>query len=144
IIWLGDLNYHINLSYEKTRELISKEDWCTLVKSDQLILELRKGRAFDGWCEGTLDFPPTYKYELNSDKYYGEDPKIGRRNPAWCDRILSFGKGMRLLSYKRTELWLSDHRPVTASYMVEVEVFCPRKLQQVLTFPYVEIENQQV
>lgn len=45
---------------------------------------MRKGRTFGGWSEGTLNFPPTYKYEFNSEKYYGEDPKIGRRTPAWC------------------------------------------------------------
>ncbi|KAI8531587.1 hypothetical protein RHMOL_Rhmol11G0147900 [Rhododendron molle] len=143
IIWLGDLNYRINLSYEKTRELISRKYWSKLVESDQLSRELRKGRAFDGWCEGPLNFPPTYKYELNSEKYCGEDPKVGRRTPAWCDRILSLGKGMRLLSYRRTELRLSDHRPVTATYMVEVEVFSPRKLQRALTFTDAEIENQE-
>ena len=61
-----------------------------------------------------------------------------------CDRILSYGKGMRLLSYKRAELKLSDHRPVTATYMVEVEIFSPRKLQRALTFTDAEIENEQV
>ncbi|XAR48636.1 Inositol-polyphosphate 5-phosphatase [Bertholletia excelsa] len=141
IIWLGDLNYRINLSYERAQELISKEEWSKLVEFDQLMQELKNGRAFDGWCEGRLNFPPTYKYELNSEKYYGEDLKDGRRTPAWCDRILSFGKGMRLLSYRRTELKLSDHRPVTASYMVEVEVFCPWKLKRALTITDAEIKN---
>ncbi|KAK2643027.1 hypothetical protein Ddye_024790 [Dipteronia dyeriana] len=144
IVWLGDLNYRINLSYEKTRELIFKKDWSKLIESDQLVRELRKGRAFDGWSEGTLNFPPTYKYELNSEKYCGEDPKAGRRNPAWCDRILSYGKGMKLLKYRRIELKLSDHRPVTATYLAEVEVFCPRKLQRALTFTDAEIENAEV
>ncbi|KAI7995467.1 Type IV inositol polyphosphate 5-phosphatase 3 [Camellia lanceoleosa] len=109
-----------------------------------LIRELGKGCAFDGWCEGTLNFPPTYKYELNSEKYRGEDPKVGRRVPSWCDRILSFGNGLRLFSYRRAELRLSNHRPVTASYMVEVEVFCPRKLQRALTLTDAEIKNQEV
>ncbi|XP_061345145.1 type IV inositol polyphosphate 5-phosphatase 3 isoform X2 [Gastrolobium bilobum] len=143
IIWLGDLNYRINLSYEKTRDLISKKQWFKLVKEDQLMKELQKG-VFDGWSEGMLNFPPTYKYETNSEKYYGEDPKVGRRTPAWCDRILSYGKGMRLLSYRRTELKFSDHRPVTATYMAEVEVFSPRKLQRALTFTDAEIENEEV
>lgn len=142
IIWLGDFNYRINLSYEKTRELISKKKWSELLEKDQLVRELKKGRAFDGWSEGTLNFPPTYKYEINSEKYYGEDPKAGRRTPAWCDRILSYGKGMRLLSYRRTELKLSDHRPVTATYMAEVEVFSHRKLQRALTLTDAEIESE--
>ncbi|XP_043718046.1 type IV inositol polyphosphate 5-phosphatase 3 isoform X2 [Telopea speciosissima] len=140
VIWLGDLNYRINLSYEKTRELISKNEWSKLIEQDQLIRELRKGQAFDGWSEGTLNFPPTYKYEFNSEKYCGEDPKAGRRNPAWCDRILSFGNGMKLLNYKRVEHTLSDHRPVTAIYMAEVEIFCHRKLQRALTFTDAELE----
>ncbi|KAM7518654.1 hypothetical protein LguiB_017616 [Lonicera macranthoides] len=144
IIWLGDLNYRINLSYEKTRELISKKNWPKLVESDQLVRELRKGCAFDGWSEGTLNFPPTYKFELNSEKYVGEDPKVGRRTPAWCDRVLSMGKGLRLLSYRRSEFLLSDHRPVTALFMVEVEEFCPRKLQKALTFTDAEIEDEEI
>ncbi|KAF5444531.1 hypothetical protein F2P56_033655 [Juglans regia] len=144
IIWLGDLNYRINLSYEKTREFISKKEWSKLVEKDQLVRELKKGRAFDGWSEGTLNFPPTYKYEINSENYYGEDPKAGRRTPAWCDRILSYGKGMRLLSYRRTELKLSDHRPVTATYMADVEVFSHRKLQKALTLTDAETESEDV
>ncbi|KAL4033341.1 hypothetical protein IC575_006428 [Cucumis melo] len=144
IIWLGDLNYRINLSYEKTRELISRKEWSKLAESDQLLRELRKGRAFDGWTEGNLSFAPTYKYENNSEKYYGEDPKVGRRTPAWCDRILSYGKGLKLCSYRRTEIKFSDHRPVTATYVAEVEVFCPRKLQRALTFTDAEIENEEI
>ncbi|KAB2093010.1 hypothetical protein ES319_A02G067900v1 [Gossypium barbadense] len=144
IIWFGDLNYRLNLSYDKARDFISKREWSKLIERDQLVRELRKGRAFDGWSEGALNFAPTYKYELNSKKYYGEDPKIGRRIPAWCDRILSRGKGMRQLSYRRTEQKLSDHRPVTAIYMAEVEVFCPKKLQRALTYTNAEIENEEV
>nr|XP_043606383.1 LOW QUALITY PROTEIN: type I inositol polyphosphate 5-phosphatase 1-like [Erigeron canadensis] len=137
IIWFGDLNYRFNLSYEEACDLISKKAWSELLERDQL----RDGGAFDGWEEGTLNFPPTYKYEPNSDKYCGEDPKAGRRTPAWCDRILSFGKGMRQLSYKRIENRLSDHRPVSASYMIDVEVFSLRKLQRALTFTDTEIQN---
>ncbi|GER49726.1 inositol polyphosphate 5-phosphatase 1 [Striga asiatica] len=144
IFWLGDLNYRINLSYDQTRNLISKKDWSKLIEKDQLSKEFKKGRAFDGWSEGTLNFAPTYKYELNSESYVGEDPKAGRRTPAWCDRILSFGTGIRLLSYRRCEVRLSDHRPVTAMYMVEVEVFSPRKLQRALTFTDAEVEHEDI
>nr|GMC55194.1 type IV inositol polyphosphate 5-phosphatase 3 isoform X2 [Ipomoea batatas]GME11647.1 type IV inositol polyphosphate 5-phosphatase 3 isoform X2 [Ipomoea batatas] len=111
---------------------------------NKLRKELKKGRAFDGWAEGVLNFPPTYKYDINSDKYHGEDPRSGRRTPAWCDRILSYGKGMRLLNYRRSDLRTSDHRPVTASYMVEVEIFCPKKLQRALTFTDAEIDKEEI
>ncbi|EMS68281.1 hypothetical protein TRIUR3_28881 [Triticum urartu] len=68
-------------------------DWPQLAEKDQLKRELRKGRAFEGWSEGVLEFAPTYKYEVGTGKYIGDDQKGGRRTPAWCDRVLSFGKG---------------------------------------------------
>ncbi|KAG2617907.1 hypothetical protein PVAP13_3NG258062 [Panicum virgatum] len=136
IIWLGDLNYRLNLSYERAHELISKQDWNGLFEKDQLKKELGKGCTFDGWVEGAISFPPTYKYEFNSEKYVSDATKSGR-TPAWCDRILSYGKGTRLLSYKRAELLFSDHRPVSAVYMADVEVFVHRKFQRALTLtPY--------
>ncbi|RAL40649.1 hypothetical protein DM860_006719 [Cuscuta australis] len=144
IIWLGDLNYRINLSYEKARELISKKEWSKLAESDQLRRELKKGHVFDGWDEGIVNFAPTYKYDINTDVYHGEDPKSGRRTPSWCDRILSSGKGMRQLNYDRSDIRLSDHRPVKASYIVEVEMFCPRKLQRALTFTDAEVDKEEI
>ncbi|KAJ0231982.1 Type IV inositol polyphosphate 5-phosphatase 3 [Hirschfeldia incana] len=142
IIWLGDLNYRLNLSYEKTTDLISKKDWSKLLEYDQLVKEYKKGRAFDGWSEGTLQFAPTYKYQAHSEDYTGVNGKTTLRKPAWCDRILSYGKGMRLVQYRRTEYKFSDHRPVTATYMAEVEVFSARKLQRMLTFTDAEIEDE--
>jgi len=55
------------------------------------VKELEKG-VFDGWSEGALNFPPTYKYEMNSDKYIGEDPKVARRTPAWY-ALVCFNRG---------------------------------------------------
>lgn len=51
----------------------------------QLNKELRNGHVFEGWKEGVINFPPTYKYEINSDRYFGENPKEGekKRSPAW-------------------------------------------------------------
>lgn len=51
----------------------------------QLSIELRKGHVFDGWKEGAIHFPPTYKYELNTDRYVGEKATEGdkSRSPAW-------------------------------------------------------------
>jgi hypothetical protein len=68
----------------------------------------------------------------------------GRRTPAWCDRVLSYDKGLELLGYRRSELALSDHRPVTATYATKVEVFSSRKLQRALTLTDAEVEGGQV
>ncbi|MFS8025062.1 putative transcription factor WD40-like family [Helianthus anomalus] len=63
---------------------------------------LRPGVAFDGSTKGALNFPSTYKYEPNSEKYYGEDPRVERRTPTWYEFSLEYG--MRKLSYKRAEI----------------------------------------
>ncbi|XP_020595234.1 type IV inositol polyphosphate 5-phosphatase 3-like [Phalaenopsis equestris] len=144
IFWFGDLNYRINLPYERAHELISAKKLPELFAKDQLKQELKIGGTFDGWKEGIIDFPPTYKFEYNSAKYVKDDSKSGRRTPAWCDRILTFGNGMKLLIYKRSELKVSDHRPVTATFLVEVEVFSHRKLQRALTLTDAEVDEGKI
>ncbi|EXB22112.1 Type I inositol-1,4,5-trisphosphate 5-phosphatase CVP2 [Morus notabilis] len=115
IIWLGDLNYRIALSYRSAKALVEMRNWRALI-------EQRTGRVFEGWNEGKIYFPPTYKYSNNSDRYAGEDrrPKEKRRTPAWCDRILWYGRGLHQLSYVRGESRFSDHRPVYSIFLAEV------------------------
>ncbi|XP_050942392.1 type I inositol polyphosphate 5-phosphatase 2 isoform X3 [Cucumis melo] len=136
IFWFGDLNYRMNASDSDVRRLVAQKNWEELSNYDQLIRELRTGHVFEGWKEGTLDFPPTYKYEFNSDRYIGEIPREGekRRSPAWCDRILWMGKGIKQMCYKNADIRLSDHRPVSSVFQVEVEVLDHRKLQRALNF----------
>nr|KYP55279.1 Type I inositol-1,4,5-trisphosphate 5-phosphatase 2 [Cajanus cajan] len=136
IFWFGDLNYRINMMDGEVRKLVALKKWDELMNYDQLSNELCSGHVFDGWKEGLITFPPTYKYEINSDKYIGENPKEGekKRSPAWCDRILWLGKGIRQLEYRRSENKLSDHRPVSSIFSVDVEVFDHRKLQRALNF----------
>ncbi|CAD6265439.1 unnamed protein product [Miscanthus lutarioriparius] len=92
-----------------------------------------KGRQFDGWHEGHVTFAPTYKYRRNSDQFYwcavdgvatGRPEKQHRhRAPAWCDRILWRGKGMKQVRYERCGGYrLSDHRPVRAVFHVVCEL----------------------
>ncbi|KAH0870826.1 hypothetical protein HID58_077848 [Brassica napus] len=134
VFWFGDLNYRLNMSDSEVRKLVAQKRWDELKNSDQLIRELRRGHVFDGWREGPIKFPPTYKYEFDSDRYAGENLKEGekKRAPAWCDRILWLGKGIRQECYKRSEIRMSDHRPVTSIFNVGVEVFDQRKLQRAL------------
>lgn len=115
---------------------MADKEWDKLLLGDQLSHELQSGQVFGGWKEGRLTFPPTYKYGLNSDKYVGENPNEceKKRSPAWCDRILWMGKCINQLSYKHTDLRLSDHRPVSSIFMVKVEVFDHRKLERALNF----------
>ncbi|GMI72513.1 hypothetical protein like AT5G04980 [Hibiscus trionum] len=123
VIWLGDLNYRIALSYSDTGKLLKEKAWDSLYNNDQLKIEREAGRVFKGWKEGKIYFAPTYKYSLNSDIYAGEtvETKSKRRTPAWCDRILWHGSGIYQLSYERKESRFSDHRPVCSTFWVSVE-----------------------
>lgn len=44
------------------------------------------------------------------------------------------GKGIKQLQYERAEIRISDHRPVSSVFSVEVEVFDHRKLKKALNF----------
>ncbi|KAM0898383.1 hypothetical protein ACQ4PT_021978 [Festuca glaucescens] len=123
VIWFGDLNYRIALSYVDTKNLLTENNWDALFEKDQLKIERDAGRVFKGWNEGKIYFAPTYKYSYNSDAYAGETATSNkkRRTPAWCDRILWRGDGTSQLSYYRGESKFSDHRPVCGTFIVEVE-----------------------
>ncbi|XP_072973192.1 type I inositol polyphosphate 5-phosphatase 4 [Typha angustifolia] len=131
IIWLGDLNYRIALSYRSAKALVEMRNWKALLEKDQLRIEQRCRRVFEGWNEGRIYFPPTYKYSNNSDRYAGDDmnPKEKRRTPAWCDRILWYGRGLNQLSYVRGESRFSDHRPVYSIFIAEVESINHSRIQ---------------
>ncbi|BAT98703.1 hypothetical protein VIGAN_10002300 [Vigna angularis var. angularis] len=126
IVLLGDLNYRISLPEETTRLLVENEDWDSLLEHDQLMMEVMSGNMLKGWHEGTIKFAPTYKYCPNSDMYYGCcyhcKKATKKRAPAWCDRIIWLGKGLKQIEYSRSESKLSDHRPVRALFMAEVRV----------------------
>uniref|UniRef100_A0A0E0CRK6 phosphoglycerate mutase (2,3-diphosphoglycerate-dependent) n=1 Tax=Oryza meridionalis TaxID=40149 RepID=A0A0E0CRK6_9ORYZ len=124
VIWLGDLNYRVALSYDETKTLMGENDWDTLLEKDQLMIERQAGRVFKGWKEGKIYFAPTYKYKQNSDSYAGETAKSKkkRRTPAWCDRILWHGQGIEQLQYIRGESRFSDHRPVCSVFVIEADV----------------------
>uniref|UniRef100_A0A0E0LUV1 Inositol polyphosphate-related phosphatase domain-containing protein n=1 Tax=Oryza punctata TaxID=4537 RepID=A0A0E0LUV1_ORYPU len=123
VVLLGDLNYRIAMDDAEARLLVRARKWSMLLENDELLLELAEGGSFDGWREGLVTFSPTYKYHLNSDMFYWSIDGAAaagnqqQRAPAWCDRILWRGKGMRQVSYERCGGYrLSDHRPVRAVF----------------------------
>ncbi|GLT89627.1 hypothetical protein SLE2022_076040 [Rubroshorea leprosula] len=122
IIWLGDLNYRLVGTSRDTHELLNRNDWQALLEKDQLRMEQKAGRVFREWEEGMIHFAPTYKYHTNSDHYVVQTSKSKekQRTPAWCDRILWKGEGMKQMWYTRGESRFSDHRPVYSLFSVQV------------------------
>ncbi|XP_026435650.1 type I inositol polyphosphate 5-phosphatase 4-like [Papaver somniferum] len=146
IIWLGDLNYRIALSYRSAKALVQMQNWRALLENDQLRLEQRRGHVFDGWNEGKIYFPPTYKYSYNSDRYAGEDmhSREKRRTPAWCDRILWYGGGIQQLSYVRGESTLSDHRPVYSFFTAEVHSINRSRVKRSTSYSSSRVEIEEL
>ncbi|KAL5716628.1 phosphoinositide 5-phosphatase [Ranunculus cassubicifolius] len=134
IIWLGDLNYRLAHRCGEMNELLKKNDWQALLEKDQLKIEQKAGRIFKGWEEGRIYFAPTYKYLTNSDTYAVQtsNSKEKRRTPAWCDRILWRGEGLKQISYVRGESKFSDHRPVYSLFSVQFDVGSKYKLRRPL------------
>ncbi|KAL0375178.1 UNVERIFIED_CONTAM: Type I inositol polyphosphate 5-phosphatase 8 [Sesamum radiatum] len=124
IIWLGDLNYRLASNCGDTYELVEKNNWQALLEKDELRIEQKAGRVFKGWEEGEIYFAPTYKYHTNSDRYVLQTStsKDKRRTPAWCDRILWKGEGLKQMCYVRGESRFSDHRPVYSLFSVELNL----------------------
>ncbi|XP_071687305.1 type IV inositol polyphosphate 5-phosphatase 9-like [Rutidosis leptorrhynchoides] len=119
VVLFGDLNYRISLPDKETRSLVNQKDWKTLVKHDQLRVELKDGQ-FGSWHEGDIDFAPTYKYLPNSDEYFCKNDDA-KRSPSWCDRVIWRGEGLKQILYERSESKLSDHRPVKAIFSTQVK-----------------------
>ncbi|KAF8396742.1 hypothetical protein HHK36_018372 [Tetracentron sinense] len=132
IIWLGDLNYRLASGCTDVQDLLKKNDWEALLEKDQLRIEQRAGRVFQGWEEGSIYFAPTYKYLANSDHYVVQTSKSKekQRTPAWCDRILWRGKGLKQISYVRGESRFSDHRPVYSLFSVQVDMADKNKVRR--------------
>ncbi|XP_053448746.1 synaptojanin-2 isoform X4 [Nycticebus coucang] len=146
VFWCGDFNYRIDLTYEEVFYFVKRQDWKKLLEFDQLQLQKSSGKIFKDFHEGSINFGPTYKYDVGSAAY---DTSDKCRTPAWTDRVLwwrkkhpfdktageldlldsdlDVGPKVRhswspgaLRYYGRAELQASDHRPVLA--IVEVEV----------------------
>ncbi|PIA52483.1 hypothetical protein AQUCO_01000395v1 [Aquilegia coerulea] len=115
-VWLGDLNYRIQGETIPVRNLI-KKDLKSLTGKDQLLQEAERGQIFEGYCEGTLDFKPTFKYNIGSSNF---DTSHKERVPSWTDRILfkidkSEDTDTTLHSYESLDhIRSSDHKPVRA------------------------------
>jgi len=125
VFWFGDLNYRVDESIptERVLELSKKNVLEELIEHDQLNIERAAGRVFRDFEEGVLDFQPTYKYQPGTD-LYEERPDKKLRAPAWCDRILWLAQEpghVAQLNYTRSELNISDHKPVMSTFLVTVK-----------------------
>lgn len=128
----GDLNYRIDtMGRDTIIKAITSDNLPKLLERDQLLLSQRRNHisGVRRLHEAPITFAPTYKYDVGSDQY---DTSEKRRAPAWCDRILYQGSGkIKQIDYRRHELRVSDHRPVTGLFRMRVKNVSPLKRAQV-------------
>jgi hypothetical protein len=124
----GDLNYRIDtMSRDTVVMAVKANNLAKLLDRDQLLVARRRNPAFRlrAFDEMPITFAPTYKYDVGTDTYDSSEKK---RSPAWCDRILYRGRGrIRQLDYRRHEVRVSDHRPVSGRFVLTVKTVDPRK-----------------
>lgn len=120
----GDLNYRIDQRRDAVVSYVHSGDLGFLLQHDQLLKEMHNPyfrlRVFR---EAPIKFAPTYKYDRRSDQY---DSSEKRRIPAWCDRVLMRCREPERVrcidgSYRRWEVDVSDHRPVSAVFEMTVK-----------------------
>ena len=120
------------MEYDVAISRIEKKEFEYLLKYDQLKSEMKAKKVFEGFFEGEITFPPTYKFDPGTDTY---DTSEKKRIPAYCDRILIKAKNpedFKLEFYKsEPNYYISDHKPVVALFNVKCEKIDQEKLLEV-------------
>ncbi|KFU84748.1 Phosphatidylinositol 4,5-bisphosphate 5-phosphatase A, partial [Chaetura pelagica] len=136
VFWFGDLNFRIeSLDIRFVKYAIDSNILSQLWEKDQLNIAKSTWPVLSGFQEGPLNFPPTFKFDVGTNKY---DSSAKKRKPAWTDRILwkikspsaGLGTGGRqpsrsvlsvsqLCYCSHMEYTLSDHKPVAAIFAVQ-------------------------
>ncbi|KAF7503757.1 hypothetical protein GJ744_003299 [Endocarpon pusillum] len=127
----GDLNYRIDaIPRDNVINMVNKGELEKLLERDQIMVSRRRVSGFrlSPFSEAPITFAPTYKYDVGSDRYDSSEKK---RSPAWCDRILYRGVGrIKQTEYRRHEIRVSDHRPVSGTFKIRLKTIDPDKQQQ--------------
>ncbi|KNZ57212.1 hypothetical protein VP01_220g1 [Puccinia sorghi] len=120
----SDLNYRLNTTYAEAKALAetpSIEDCSTLLSFDQLKQQIESGKAFQQFQEGTIEFTPTYKFDVGTNDF---DTSEKQRIPSYTDRILYLPGRMndiQVLSYDSyPSISLSDHKPVASTLTMKI------------------------
>ncbi|XP_061135326.1 inositol polyphosphate 5-phosphatase K isoform X3 [Syngnathus typhle] len=139
VFWLGDLNFRIDdLEMHMVKMAIDNNKLSVLWEKDQLNLAKDSETVLEGFQEGPLKFPPTYKFDVGTNVY---DTSGKKRKPAWTDRILwrlratvpsaNSGKrgsvsgltsGTRVTQHcyrSHMEYIVSDHKPVSSIFTLQ-------------------------
>ena len=113
-VWMGDLNYRIELERDQVLELARKGNFDELYAADQLRASREAGTAFAGYNEAPISFAPTFKFTPGTGEYESKKMRV----PSYCDRVLwrsAAGHHCSCSTYgSDPTIKTSDHKPVFA------------------------------
>uniref|UniRef100_A0A3P9QC90 Inositol polyphosphate-5-phosphatase J n=1 Tax=Poecilia reticulata TaxID=8081 RepID=A0A3P9QC90_POERE len=126
VFWFGDLNFRIEkMDIQAVKSAIENNKYSMLWEKDQV---KKRGVLLEGFQEGPLKFPPTYKFDVGTNTY---DTSGKKRTPAWTDRILwrlrrvsasGLTNGIKVTQHfyrSHMEYLVSDHKPVSSIFTLE-------------------------
>ncbi|XP_068165997.1 phosphatidylinositol 4,5-bisphosphate 5-phosphatase A [Antennarius striatus] len=140
VFWFGDLNFRIDdLDMQVVKLTIDNNKYAALWEKDQLNMAKDSETVLEGFQEGPLKFPPTYKFDVGTNTY---DTSGKKRKPAWTDRILwrlratastspsarkrgsvsGLTSGTKVTQHyyrSHMEYTVSDHKPVSSIFTLQ-------------------------
>ncbi|MFT7805124.1 phosphatidylinositol 4,5-bisphosphate 5-phosphatase A-like [Arapaima gigas] len=138
VFWFGDLNFRIEVyDIQFVKNAIDNNKLSQLWEKDQLNMAKACEQVLEGFLEGPLKFPPTYKFDVGTNTY---DTSGKKRKPAWTDRILwhlrpasqihpakrglasGLTSGTRVTQHfyrSHMEYTISDHKPVSSIFTLQ-------------------------
>jgi len=66
---MGDLNYRVLAKEHIAKQMINNGEITELFAFDQFTQEKNATRIFQGFVEGKVDFAPTYKFDVGTNRY---------------------------------------------------------------------------
>ncbi|KAK7094424.1 hypothetical protein V1264_005987 [Littorina saxatilis] len=127
VFWCGDLNFRLERRRTAVEGKVSQmtdtannfPHFEELLGGDQLSKYITEGKIFEGFQEGRINFQPTFKFDINTDKY---DSSSKMRIPSYTDRVLFRSRKKNhiscLLYDAVMNIKVSDHRAVYAFFEV--------------------------
>ncbi|KAM3141483.1 Synaptojanin-2 [Paramecium bursaria] len=140
IITFGDMNFRINLPYNKVIQSLQqyhgsqikehRDAILNMLKEyDQLRMERHKSRFLKKYIEAQIQFTPTYKFDIGTESY----DTIKKRVPSFTDRILLWRlqrvENHVAIKYHTLQgnFQVSDHRPVSCLIQSQVCIYLDKQ-----------------
>uniref|UniRef100_A0A8C1IGW9 phosphoinositide 5-phosphatase n=1 Tax=Cyprinus carpio TaxID=7962 RepID=A0A8C1IGW9_CYPCA len=117
VFWFGDLNFRIEgYDIHVVKSATEKDKLPLLWEKDQLNMVKKSESVVEGFMEGPLNFPPTYKFDVGTHTYDTRSVMLFymRRAPPYRPITLHYSSHMGFT--------LSDHKPVSALFCLHVNV----------------------